>query len=59
MHSDAMRLMEQLGYSICLFYGQGFHPYSIQRARCLSTMAVIVIFIHIQKPIFLQNVRNQ
>ena len=28
MHSDAMRLTDQLGYSICLFYGQGFHPYS-------------------------------
>ena len=29
MHSDVMRLTDQLGYSICLFYGQGFHPYSI------------------------------
>ena len=26
------------------------------RPRCLSMMAVIVIFIHIQKPIFLRNV---
>ena len=29
MHNDAMRLTDQLGYSICLFYGQDFHPYSI------------------------------
>ena len=32
MHSDTMRLTDQLGYSICLFYGQGFHPYS----RCMK-----------------------
>ena len=29
MHSDAMRLTDQLRYRICLLYGQGFHPYSI------------------------------
>ena len=28
MQSDAMRLTDQLGYSICLFYCQGFHPYN-------------------------------
>ena len=28
MHSDAMRLTDQLGYSMCLFYGQGIHLYS-------------------------------
>ena len=28
MHCDAIRLTVQSGYSICLFYGQVFHPYS-------------------------------
>ena len=28
MHSDAMRLTDQLGYSICPLYGQVFQPYS-------------------------------
>ena len=40
MHSDAMRLTDQSGYSICLLYGQGFHTYSTSNILFVSCTMV-------------------
>ena len=37
-----MRLTDQLGYSICLFYGQGFHPYSTEKENNNKDRSIIL-----------------
>ena len=49
MHSDAMRLTDQLGYSICLLYGQGFHTYSRSNLAHSSDRCSSVIELHLSE----------
>ena len=38
MHCDTIRLTDQSGYSICLFYGQVFQPYSTEKVWKLKSI---------------------